>query len=557
LIAQPLRIANRFPLPTTFSRRLLPTHFTLRMRWLLRFSLLAAHVVVTFAKVRSFIDDTGRIFDFEDKPRIAVRAGVGALSLYHFGLPTEQLAAIWGLWFVRGSDFDIFNPEAGSIYPDADPTPDEIEYLRSAINLSPDCYEKNNLCFQWDDTNDVAALKDEIDYIIYIDNGQDEQMQTAEDDTGIPVVFVDTWFEYNPNCRSDDFSLSGQNEACIGRSMIDIAQKIQALAFALGADTTKADKHKIEACDAAADFTNAMRVAQDKGIRIKGTTFGLGKDFRGRDTVAVRDLDPLRLWALRTMEELGAPMLHGTSEFIDADAYFLGCAPGRVSEDCNEQTLLPVDFWIVDTRSYQVVLSENFRKIFPDQAILAGQHWYYARNDGAVSYQSITKMLNALTKKISQAKQIHPDTLCKDNDPKDPKIIRYGNGLEQNDYICYNRDYIQKEYLTCFATQNTGGDSSSDSTLTILIIAGFSALILTIICVCIITNLNLKVVQNLFGKVDPSVAPNYIESRQIEDEPQHSGRLSRTVLNLRMKDASTVSRLSRDDSENDCETPEK
>lgn len=32
-----------------------------------------------------FVDDIGNEFDFQGAPTVAVRAGVGAISLYHFG----------------------------------------------------------------------------------------------------------------------------------------------------------------------------------------------------------------------------------------------------------------------------------------------------------------------------------------------------------------------------------------------------------------------------------------------------------------------------------------
>jgi len=414
-------------------------------------SALIGAVLVMVGNARPFMDDTGRLFDFVGKPKIAVRAGVGALSLYHFGISAEQVTAVWGLWYVRGSNFDIDNPEAGSLYTDIDPTPDEVEFLKSAVNLSPNCFNNKRGCFQWDSIDDVIAVKDEIDYIIYIDNGADQNFETAEADSDIPVVFIDTWFEYNPNCRFNNFSLSDDNKACVGRSMIDIARRIEELAIALGADPTHADEQKTIACKSASRFTEAMKTAHDKGIRIKGSTFGVVKDFRGTDVVYVQDLDPLLLWVLRTMEELGAPVLHGSDSNVIADDYFIGCPPGRISVSCNDATLFPVDFWIVDSRSYAYVNTDTFENIFPDKAIITGQHYHYARNDGAVSYISIAKVLDEISQRIKTAKRQHEETDCTPVDPKAASVTRRSGGLDQNQYICYNRELIQKEYIPCIA----------------------------------------------------------------------------------------------------------
>jgi len=424
------------------------------MRSLIQPAFIASLVAVTANAQysRTFMDDTGRRFSFQGQPKIAVRAGVGALSLYHLGVQSEQVAAVWGLWGTRGSDLDINNPEAGSLYTDSDPTPEEIDFLEQSVNLSPNCYTNPRGCHQWDDITDVIAMKDQIDYILFIDNGNDANMVTVEEETGIPVVFVDTFYEYSLTCRTSNFTSSEDEGACVARSMIDIAWRIEELAVAIGVDVDMGlvNKQKQAACQASAEFTRAMQTAHNNGIRIKGSIFDLTKDSEGKDIAIVRDFDPIELWVLRTLEELGAPLLHaGESKYVPADEYFTGCSTGVISADCNEETLFPVDFWIIDSRSYRIATTPEFLSLFPDQAMIEGQHWYYARNDGPITYVAISRMLLEMTDRISRAKRIHEKSLCTIADPKDVDIIKKDGGLTSNEYICYNSELIQEEYLKC------------------------------------------------------------------------------------------------------------
>jgi hypothetical protein len=319
-----------------------------------------------------FTDDLGNQFNFEGKPKIATRAGIGALSLFHLGMEPEQLVAVWGLWGIRGTDLDPANPEAGSIYPDADPTPEEVAFLSQAVNLSPGCYTNPRGCFQWDNITDLQEIADQIDYVIQIDNGVDESMATLEEEIGIPVVFIDTFFEYDEDCRLSNFTLGpNANEACRGRSMIDIAQRIEELAIAIGinVDTEQVEADKRAACQAAQDFTDTMRDVQERGLRVKVSILGTSQDDEGNDVVSIRDFDPIQLWIPRTLEELGMPLLHAndTARSISPEEYFVDCTPGFYNETCNENTSPPVDFWLIDSRSYRLVLDDIFPTIFPDK----------------------------------------------------------------------------------------------------------------------------------------------------------------------------------------------
>jgi len=245
--------------------------------------------------------------------------------------------------------------------------------------------------------------------------------------------------------------------------MIDIAKRVEELAIALGADIDieRVENDKQAACEAAYLFTDTMKKKQEEGLRFVTSINAIEKDENGNDYFEFRTIDPIKLWIPRTLEELGMPILHhddgsltlqNISTRVTGNEYFLDCPEGELSVDCNENTMYPVDFWLWDSRSYLNIIGVDtavFETLFPDKAILAGQHWHYARNDGAVSYDAIARMLAAMTEKVKGAQRLYDKTPCVDVDPKTAVTAILGGGLDRNEYICYNEELIQKEYLTC------------------------------------------------------------------------------------------------------------
>jgi len=424
---------------------------------------------------RNFLDDRGVTHTFTGSPKIGVRAGIGGRSLYHMGLPEEQLAAIWGLWAIRGSDFDPENPEAGSIYGDQDPGIDETNFLSTARNLSPSCWKNPRGCFRWDSLDDLVEMHQngELDYIILIDNASsghtcgpnvtfsfcDGGGVIDAEAEGIPVVFVDTLYDYDPACRLENYTVIDKN-LCIGRSTIDIAQKVEELAKALvpNLDTTEIDRQRDEACASAESFTQTMEEVHQKGIRVKVSIAGTTTNFlTGETSVTVRDFDPLQLWFPRTFEELGMPLLHSNSSGnVLPDTYFTDCPNGALSETCNDNTLYPVDYWLFDSRSFALINDpDTIEQVFPDKALLKGQLWHYSRNDGPVSYVTIKTVLDEMAEKLASAERVHDETDCTPADPTGPEFLLAG--LDSNQYVCYNFDLIQSEYLCDDNDNDSGG----------------------------------------------------------------------------------------------------
>merc|ERR1712151_143113 len=134
-------------------------------------------------------------------------------------MSSDQVVGVYGNWFVRGSDMDLNNPIAGSLFPDSDPTPEQVNLLKQATNLSPGCYDDPNGCFDID-FNALLALNP--DYFVYIDNGNlGEQLDDAGIPTDVRTIFIDTVYEGTDGCRNDDFSADVNQ--CTARSIIDIA----------------------------------------------------------------------------------------------------------------------------------------------------------------------------------------------------------------------------------------------------------------------------------------------------------------------------------------------
>ena len=79
----------------------------------------------------------------------------------------------------------------------------ELECLhsQSSINVSPSCWKNPRGCFRFDNVNDVINLKDEIDYLLMIDNGSSSFAQDYPSDNGFMAaeaagmewIFIDTF----------------------------------------------------------------------------------------------------------------------------------------------------------------------------------------------------------------------------------------------------------------------------------------------------------------------------------------------------------------------------
>lgn len=89
--------------------------------------------------------------------------------------------------------------------------------------------------------------------------------------------------------------------------------------------------------------------------------------------------------------------------------------------------------------------------------MLAGQYWSYPRNDGSLSYKMIESLLTEYRTRLASAVNVQVESITKsasDCSPVDPTapghVVADGTGgLGLNEFVCYNEELIQKEYLQC------------------------------------------------------------------------------------------------------------
>ena len=381
----------------------------------------------------------------------------------------DQIIGVYGNWFIRGSDLDLDNPDEGSIFPEADPSPEEVSLLSQAVNLSPTCFDNRRGCFELDADRLVDLNPD---YFVYIDNGVlAEELEAMDNPTNIEIIFIDTLYKRTDGCRDGSYQVNPSN--CISRSSIDIAQRIEELAVALGATVpASVEQDKKEMCQAAETFTQTMEQAHNRGVRALATVLLPG------DTMTLRMFDPVPYWNLRTFEELGMPLLHAdndsvsASNTVTADDFFPACPQGSLSQSCNRPAKLPVDFWIFDSRSFSLVSTDAFTTSFPDQAVIQGQFWHWARSDGAISYKSIANILNRMSQELGRAQRIHDRTPCVGIDVTSALHTNASTGgLSGGQYACYNRNHIEQAYLSC-AADSPASDAGRSSVSSPLMLAG-------------------------------------------------------------------------------------
>ena len=99
--------------------------------------------------------------------------------------------------------------------------------------------------------------------------------------------------------------------------------------------------------------------------------------------------------------------------------------------------------------------------------MLANQYWSYPRNDGSVSYVMIESLLKEYRVRMSGAQNVQQATkTCTPIDPKATSLLAADGtgGLGLNDFICYNEELIQEEYLKCPSSSGASPTSPTPST---------------------------------------------------------------------------------------------
>lgn len=409
---------------------------------------------------RSYTDDLGITHTTSiEKPTIVTFAHA-AVSFFDYGLGTDQLLGTYGEYVVTGSDFDFEQPEQTSSY-NADPEPEDIKKLLSTTNLSPGCERVPGYCTEFDIEGLVQL---DPDYLIV--QGYAHSPWAIANFTEVELAFPKTKIIYN------DVSLAGENctvhENCVGKSMIDLVEQYQELAAFLNLEEqAQLQQDMAELCAAAGEFQTHMKTAHDKGIRTMAAYVDPSSAFYA---------SPINDMVLRMFEELGMPILHIGKcedcsqsyfwETIPSEAYFASCDNSTDFEECNEDTLYPVDVWLYDHRTRAVINNEDFAVVFPDKAVLTGQFAEWPIGGRKITPRHAIEILKAVGPSVAGADRLHDETPCvPDLDVSGMEYRRSNSGGDKGAgggaYACYDTSFHNSKYfMGCGGATEEATDSN-------------------------------------------------------------------------------------------------
>jgi len=414
--------------------------------------LLSANFLAVTADKRTYVDSNGITHNTEkDKPKIVTWA-FRAVSMSHYGLDETQLLGTYGEWANSGSDWNSSDPTGGSSFP-ADPSPEEIELLQKVTNLSPGCYDKG-YCTEFDIDAFKALNADEL--LIHGYRGSPWAVSSIITNItaalGKSPIFLELSQEGGDKCQGD------AHTTCAGLSMIDVIEEHLELAQYLNLDIPESLNDDRKAlCKSSKKFQKSMKTAQEKGIRILPAYIGGGDPKETTSYIA----DVKHDMVLRMFEELGAPILHNDLcdveksetcknnyfwEYIRNYEYFTGCNPENVNENCNDETLYPVDVWLYDHRTTQSITDPTWvKENFPDKAMLKGQVAVWPIGGRIVTPRNAAKILDIVGKDIDGFDRVRPRTDCTKNVKVASKQHKI-EGIEAGEYACFKKSNLESKY---------------------------------------------------------------------------------------------------------------
>lgn len=345
-------------------------------------------------------------------------------SVVTTGLPISQLAAIYDHWTVRGSttnpddEDSLLDEEGQDQYTfGIDPRSDEIAFLQKTVNLSPSTCTavEHNGCYMEFDKTGLESLQDGYDFVVYLRQPQDFIFEKKVE-IGQRIIWIDYKFEQGTGCYPTDGSGTEaiDRSKCISRSLIDTVQVLEEFATFLGVvPTEKVHLERQAMCAEAATFVEHAKQLHDKGI-----VAAAGGLRNGNNGFRVMIAGPIQVEWIRTLEELGFPLLHPPEQegsafhLINFEDWFINCT---TPNDCADpsQTAYPVDFWLLDSRTYAPVqqiidvAGGNSASAFPDPAMLAEQFSYFVYYDGSISYTNIRRFLEDVRLHSSGLERLH------------------------------------------------------------------------------------------------------------------------------------------------------
>jgi hypothetical protein len=382
-------------------------------------------------------------------------------------MTNEQIMGVWDKWIVRGSDIDIDSSDPTSMFH-GDPNKEELDFLKSVTNLSPDCSASPEGCpIDAFDVTTYASLNP--DFTVYIHFGPyPEVTSQIESISGSAPIVINERFENTPGCLSTE-SYEPTLENCNTRSLMEVIARLKELTSFLGVEAPKniADDQQTM-CEAANQFSLMAEELQKRGIRC------LAASVRTNNGGAVNVFNLNHLAWLRTFEELGLPLMHGKfdnatdfTKTYTVNDWYPGCEGD--TNNCEDLTpIMPVDCFLFDTRSF-AYLEENMDlvlSVLPEETVKAGQYSYFHFNEGSMSYRTVAAVLNQMTEQLKDSELLYSETPCAEGDVSSGELTSVISTLP-GQYVCFEKDNLETEMLTCpegftpGATSTSGGDTSS------------------------------------------------------------------------------------------------
>jgi len=422
----------------------------------------------------SFTDDEGVTSTWtSDKPTIACGA-MDALSFQALGMSADQIVGTFAERSSSGSNYggiyadgnlidhgDHANaPYDPSFFP-ADPTEAESNFLNRITDLSPSCSASNFYC---DEVNmEILNEKGWPDVLVvgsFYSSLLTESLRGNATARGVPIVSLVTAYGSSPD------------DPVLPRGMIEVTQRMQELATALGAAKPaliEADQKKL--CSSAAAFTQIAKGAQQRGVRAMAgflpyTTTG------EKGEIGAFLSSPERDTALAMLEELGMAILHNDAEPDAAYEYQvtpnfdLGLMPYEnimSSGALGDPVPYYVDFWLYDDRVTLDFVSDSFAQAWPHKAVVAKQYAYHPSNARVYSYLHAAEILDIVGAALATAdKLFDEETTCT------PAPVGGWNGeahrskgLLPGQYACFE----PVTYSFCESTESSASSSRATQTL--------------------------------------------------------------------------------------------
>ena len=368
--------------------------------------------------VGTFTDDEGTTHTWSAAVPTIVTGAFQAMTLMDMGLPASQIVGTFGERGTAGSNAngiyanynavdhgDHANAPYDPSHFHTDPTEAEQELLSQMIDLSPDCSHVNNYCSSFNITRlDMHGWPDLIvagplfaQYIITAD------VVAAAAQHGVPIIY-----------------LTDKTTPTFFKSFIEMAQRFETLAEALGADVeaaVAADKQRF--CSNAAAFREAARSAADRGVRALAGVMPYGPADPDSGAIGGWLQSPDKNPALMMLEELGMQILHvDTAQSSYYEAHFAAgwpnyggtmSATNLMSSGSLDGTPVPypVDFFLYEPRGALDFTSAAFATAWPHPAVVAEQYAVYPITTLHYSYRHAADVLEGVGNKLKDAAKLN------------------------------------------------------------------------------------------------------------------------------------------------------